>query len=235
MLKIIAVITAVSLLIVFLLVSVEIPTFNPAFYSAEYDKYGIPEHIQVSKDNLMTVTGRLLAYMKGKAPDLVIEATVAGEQREFFNQREKDHMVDVRNLILGGFLIRNYAAAFIAISLIMLAFLRGKFLKAVAWAVKRVFIAFLVITGILVTLFALNFDRAFTIFHELFFNNNLWILNPDTDLLVNIVPLGFFMDISRTIAIIFIAFCIVAIVLSFIYDKINPGVRDSAHGKSKRA
>ena len=221
MIKFIGLINAVCLLLVLLCASVEIPTFSPAFYSAEYDKYGIPDHIQVAKGDLMTVTGRLLAYMKGRAPDLVIVTAVSGVQREFFNQREKDHMVDVRNLILGGFLIRNCAAAVIVVSLIILILARKRFLRAFAWAVSRVFIGFLVITAVLAAIVAANFDRAFTVFHEMFFNNSLWILNPDTDLLVNIVPLGFFMDISRTIVIIFIAFCAAAIVLSTVYNKVS--------------
>jgi len=225
--KFIAVINAVCLLLVLLCVSVEIPTFNPAFYSAEYDKYGIPTHIQVVKNDLMTVTDKLLSYMNGKSPDLVIVTTVAGAQREFFNQREKDHMVDVRNLILNGFLVRNCAAAIIIASFVILGLLRKRFLRAFAWAVRRVFIIFLVITAILAAIMAANFDRAFTIFHEIFFNNNLWILNPDTDLLVNIVPLGFFMDIARLIAIIFSAFCLAAIVLAFVYNKVDKGARRS--------
>ena len=102
MIKALAVLNAFCLLIILLWASVEIPTFNLAFYSREYDKYGIPNHIQVNKDELMAVTERLLAYMKGSSPDLVIRANIAGEHREFFNQREKDHMVDVKNLILTG-------------------------------------------------------------------------------------------------------------------------------------
>jgi integral membrane protein (TIGR01906 family) len=42
----------------------------------------------------------------------------------------------------------------------------------------------------------LDFDRAFTVFHMLFFPNDLWILDPSVDLLINMVPLGFFIDIS---------------------------------------
>ena len=37
-------------------------------------------------------------------------------------------------------------------------------------------------------------------FHHIFFNNDLWMLNPDTDLLINIVPEPFFMDTAARIA-----------------------------------
>ncbi|MFQ9799458.1 MAG: DUF1461 domain-containing protein [Clostridia bacterium] len=41
--------------------------------------------------------------------------------------------------------------------------------------------------AILVILFMKDFNRYFTIFHLLFFDNDLWILNPATDLMINIV------------------------------------------------
>ncbi|MDR1558879.1 MAG: TIGR01906 family membrane protein [Clostridiales bacterium] len=221
MLKALAVLNTICLLLVLLCVSVQIPAFNLSFYGAEYDKYNIPAHIQVPRDELMTVTRRLIVYMKGEAPDLVVEAGVAGERREFFNQREKDHMVDVKNLITGGLLIRNIAAAVIVVSLIALCLLRLKFLKLFARAVRSVFIVFLIIASALIAVIASNFDRAFTVFHELFFNNDLWILNPDTDLLVNIVPLGFFMDISATVGAIFAGLCLAVIAVSIIYNRVS--------------
>ena len=219
MIKALAVLNALCLLLVLLCISVQIPTFSLSFYSAEYDKYDIPAHIQVPKSELMTVTERLLAYMKGKAPDLTIEANVAGERREFFNQREKDHMIDVKNLIIGGFIIRNCAAAVIAASLIILKLFRLNFIEYLVWAVKYVFTGFLTIIAILAALIALNFNKAFVIFHEIFFNNDLWVLNPETDLLVNIVPLGFFMDISAMISVIFFGLCLTVLAIAIVYGK----------------
>ena len=229
MIKALAVLNAVCLLIVLFCIAVEIPAFNLSFYSAEYDKYGIPAHIQVEKPELMLVTQRLLAYMKDQAPDIVIEATVAGERREFFNQREKDHMVDVKNLILGGLMIRNCAVAVIAATLVILCARSCKeFLKHLAWAVKYVFTGFLIIIAFLTGFIAMNFNKSFTIFHELFFNNDLWILNPDTDLLINIVPLGFFMDISVLISVIFFGMCLAVITASIVYNRVRADKASSA-------
>ena len=45
-----------------------------------------------------------------------------------------------------------------------------------------------------------DFTKYFVIFHHIFFNNDLWMLNPDTDLLINIVPEPFFMDTAARIA-----------------------------------
>ena len=40
-------------------------------------------------------------------------------------------------------------------------------------------------------------------FHHIFFDNDLWILDPSTDLLINIVPEPFFMDTAGRIALTF--------------------------------
>ena len=220
MIKPLGILNAVCLLIVILCFSVEIPTFSKSFYSSEYDKYRIPAQIQVPKDDLMLVTGKLLAYMKGQSPDLVIEANIAGEYHEFFNSREKDHMVDVRNLILGGMTIRNYALAVIVASIIITYIFRIKFIRILIKSIKHVFVGFLIIITLLITFVVLNFEKAFTIFHELFFNNDLWILNPDTDLLVNIVPLGFFMDISAVLSVIFVILCLATITISILAERL---------------
>ena len=41
-----------------------------------------------------------MAYLRGNREDLVVDTVVAGKPREFFNDREKAHMVDVQNLFL---------------------------------------------------------------------------------------------------------------------------------------
>ena len=45
--------------------------------------------------------------------------------------------------------------------------------------------------------------KYFVIFHHIFFNNDLWLLDPATDLLINIVPEPFFVDTASYIALVF--------------------------------
>ena len=48
---------------------------------------------------------------------------------------------------------------------------------------------------------ALNFDQYFIKFHELFFDNDLWLLDPKTDMMINMLPIGFFISMAKTIFI----------------------------------
>ena len=48
-----------------------------------------------------------------------------------------------------------------------------------------------------------DFTKYFVMFHHIFFSNDLWILDPTTDMLINIVPEGFFMDTAARIGLLF--------------------------------
>lgn len=51
---------------------------------------------------------------------------------------------------------------------------------------------------------AFDFDRAFVLFHKLFFNNDYWIFDPATDPVITILPDTFFLHCA--VMIIFIVF-----------------------------
>ena len=55
----------------------------------------------------------------------------------------------------------------------------------------------------LAAIISTNFTKYFIMFHHMFFTNDLWILDPTTDMLINIVPEGFFMDTAGRIAFLF--------------------------------
>lgn len=49
---------------------------------------------------------------------------------------------------------------------------------------------------------ALNWDRVFVIFHEIFFNNDYWIFDYKTDPVIRILPDGFFMHCALMILLL---------------------------------
>jgi integral membrane protein (TIGR01906 family) len=161
--------------------------------------------------DLMEVTDKLIGYMSGKEPDLVIEVEVAGERREFFNQKEKAHMVDVKNLMILTIQIRNFALLGFALTLIAYCALKPFSLRTLLSSLRLVVGIGAGLLAILAALMWHSFDKVFVAFHELFFNNDLWLLDYNTDLLLNIVPQDFFIDISMFIGCIFAALVAVAI------------------------
>ena len=69
----------------------------------------------------------------------------------------------------------------------------------VYWLSGAVFAVALALIGIIST----DFSKYFIVFHKIFFNNDLWVLDPRTDMLINIVPEGFFFDTAARIAMVF--------------------------------
>jgi len=209
--KVVYFINSIGFVLILLSVSVFTPAFNLGYYSREYDLYQIPESIGVSKSELMDVTENLLNYMRGKDESLNAVAVVRGEEREFFNQKEALHMADVRELITGGFFLRNLCIAFFIAACIYTGVK-----KDYAQALHLSFLyltSVLTAAALLIIVISLDFDRSFTVFHKIFFNNDLWILDPATDLLINIVPFNFFVDLAKLIAAIFSALCAAALIV----------------------
>ena len=62
---------------------------------------------------------------------------------------------------------------------------------------------------IILAFFAWNqWDTLFTTFHHIFFRNDLWLLNPETDLMIQMMPTPFFVGLAKGIAVRFIVLCL---------------------------
>lgn len=88
---------------------------------------------------------------------------------------------------------------------------------------KRVLGKSLIIGGVLTILviallFLLltNFEYAFIKFHEIIFNNNLWLLNPATDKLIIMFPENFFYDVTQNIVVRSLITAIVTTAIGFV-------------------
>ena len=75
-------------------------------------------------------------------------------------------------------------------------------------------------TGILAYLMTRNFNKYFVIFHEIFFDNDLWQFNPETDLMIRMLPEGLFADFAARIGIFAGAAAAVFFIVSFILYKV---------------
>ena len=69
---------------------------------------------------------------------------------------------------------------------------------APVWITSLILIVPLALFGIWA---AVDFGSAFTFFHHLLFTNDLWLLDPATDLLIRICPSGMFANLGLRIAL----------------------------------
>ena len=99
-------------------------------------------------------------------------------------------MQDVQHL----FLLARYLVMFL---LIVLGILFARACRSNRLATYLRFLArgslVAILIGILsAALISLDFNQSFTLFHLLSFSNDLWLLDPATELLINLLPEAFF-------------------------------------------
>lgn len=197
--KIITFISAAALVVMLLLTCVSQAVFgNMNYFRKEFEKYNVTQNIDMEMDDIMYV----MDYLHGDREDLEdIVTDVNGETRDFFTEREKTHMADCKVLFDGGFAIRKGAAVVFAALTLLLVFKKKfslrRFLKYAA--LFSVIIA--AAAGILAIAASIDFNACFIVFHKLFFNNDLWILDPAEDLIINILVEPFFADMALKIAL----------------------------------
>lgn len=206
-----------SVIVILLISSFEIGIYSDfGWYEKEYEKYNVTEDLEMKMDDVMDVTEEMMAYLRGDREGLVVWTTVNGEKQEFFNDREKAHMVDVQNLFLGGLTLCFSAIIVLVISLSGLIFTKGNWKRILPKSFLTGLGAFLVISGGLGVLCASDFNKYFFLFHEIFFDNDLWLLDPATDLMIRMLPEGFFFDMVIRIGSIFIGMLAILLILSML-------------------
>lgn len=195
--KISAVIMMFLLIGVLLLTSFQVAIYGDSqyrFYEREYKKYQVADSLNMTMDNIMDVTDQMMAYLIGKKAELSVITDVDGETQDFFNEQDRFHMGEVKNLFLGGLKIRNIMLVAVLLILILLAARKADMIKLL----PRAYFVTLGITGVITIvlggLFASDFDKYFRIFHEIFFDNDQWMFDPATDYMIRMLPEGFFYD-----------------------------------------
>lgn len=177
----------------------------------------VPQAAGISKEDLMRLDRALSESLRwGSTSGLETKwndelqeyepfiVAVNGVQRQPFNEREIMHMEDCCNLF--GLLQSVHSACFILAPAFTLAVLimALRDMKKMAWNFKTAWIAsaiILVPIAFLAVWAAIDFGSAFTFFHKLLFTNDLWLLDPRTDLLINICPSSMFANMGLRIGL----------------------------------
>lgn len=192
-----AVLAMVLLILALLLTSFQIAIYGDPdyrFYEKEYEKYQVADSLHMEMTDIMDVTDKMMAYLIGKREELSVITRVDGREQDFFNEQDRFHMGEVKDLFLGGLRIRNYLLAAVVLLLLLLTLWKaemGEILPRAYFLSLGVFGALTVILG---ALFASDFNKYFTIFHEIFFDNDLWMFDPAEDYMIRMLPEGFFFD-----------------------------------------
>lgn len=165
-----------------------------SYYQKEYEKYHVLEDLDMKMEDVMYVTEEMMAYLRGDRKELKVITTVEGKRIVFFNEQDRFHMEEVQGLFLGGIRIRKYAGVLLVVCVLILLRRKENLFRILSkswYIVLGIFLAMAALIGIMVLW---NFDAIFLLFHELFFDNDLWIFDPNTDYMIRMLPEGLFFD-----------------------------------------
>lgn len=157
-------------------------------------------HVFQVRHNISAATGRTQEELDSISADVRAYLHDGQEVRmtRHFNERECLHMRDVYGLFDLARKVRMVCGILFVLLLAFLLlreaphiFVRHMHRNAFVW------LGIFVVGGILI---ALSFQRSFVLFHRMFFDNDLWLLNPETDLMIQMMPESFFIGLASQIA-----------------------------------
>ena len=186
--------------------SIAVPLLCRPFYYAHIGPLGLVESTGLTQEQIRTAFDQVMDFCLGLRPDFA-----AGDL--IFSQSGASHFADVRALFLLDLWILGLSLAALAA---VFVYCRLKKVRPHLfcghgpgfWGAVGLGAAFLVVGG----LAALDFDRAFVIFHALFFPGKTnWIFNWWEDPVILILPQTFFRNCAILILVLVLVWCAVLI------------------------
>ncbi|MGE3855782.1 MAG: TIGR01906 family membrane protein [Dehalococcoidia bacterium] len=186
---------------VFLLLSnVRIAATEEAVYHYGFSAYNVPAVTGLDRAQLDRAAREIVAYFTSGDPDSLLDirvVTTSGESQPLYNEREVIHMRDVKQLFQFFFRVHEFAFAYMAIYVAAVyLWSREQSLRRLARQAVTAGVVTAVTLGLAAMAMLVGFDELFTGFHIISFSNDFWQLDPATDRLVQMFPMGFWFDVS---------------------------------------
>lgn len=172
------------------------PFLVPAYVRLEQDRVGVGALTGYSPAELDTIAGSLIG-------DLVLwrgDFDVAVGGAPVLNDREREHMRDVRGVFAGFFVLVALAVVGLAIAARRATGTEARraMWRTVSGGARGLAIALAVVGAFAV--FA--FDAAFEVFHQLFFSSGSYTFDPATDRLVQLFPVTFWSETATAVGVV---------------------------------
>ncbi|MEE1087180.1 MAG: TIGR01906 family membrane protein [Schaedlerella sp.] len=222
------IIASIAVVIILLISSFEIAMYSDFdYYQEEYTKYDVLSDLNMEMEDIMYVTEEMMAYLRGERETLSVVTMVDGREQDFFNGQDRFHMWEVQKLFTGGLTLRRGAVSILINCLLIMALSLEKERKNIVQNLKVIMCrSYQIVMGILAVAVGLtgiavmrDFDKVFTLFHKIFFDNDLWIFDPAEDYMIRMLPQGLFYDFVIRIGGLFIGMLVGVLIISIYLNK----------------
>lgn len=193
------------------------PATRPARLLHYFERHSDEELLRDEGFPLPEFAEALSLYLRGDSGSPQAMLVSNGESRAAFSEREIQHLYDVRSLFgLAGDASLAGLGFVLAAILLSLVASEGKPLAAVwrflEWLPRGAAVSLAVVL-LLAVYVVFDFTSAFTLLHLSLFSNDLWLLDPANDLLLRLMPEGFFIALSQEALLKAAAFLLALIIL----------------------
>ena len=178
-----------SLLIIFVILisSFEIVLYSDmSVYRKEYEKYEVLDELDMTMDDAMYVTREMMDYLRG----------------------------EVRDIFAGGLRLRTAALVAAAVSLLILYMCRADVKKILPQTYQVAVGIVLIPTAGIGIAAAIDFNSVFVQFHNIFFDNDLWLFDPAEDFMIRMLPEGLFYYMAFRVGSLFAGILVILFLLS---------------------
>ena len=178
--KTFAFLISLSIILFVLLYSIDFMAKDISYYNNFHNEYKIDKESGLSKEWIENASNSLVEFIKNGDKEVL---------KHHFNKKEISHMEDVYKLFKLDRVV--YTSLFIFTLVVFLYkiikndFILFKYIR------KYILITYMTVISFL-GICSLFFSESFIYFHKLFFNNDLWLLDYETDLMIRILPEEFF-------------------------------------------
>ncbi len=207
-----AVLQALSIALLCLTVVVRDMGTSPQVMLHMMRRYAPPAETGLPADEYPAMAEMITAYLKGEAETFQYVYTVDGDEYLAFHSYEQQHMRDVKalfDLCERAFAVLFLLSVFLLIPAVMMMDIR----RYMRWLLCCV-LAVIAAVAALAVWAAIDFDSLFVLFHKLAFTNDLWLLNPRTDMLIRLMPTEFFVAYAAALGGAWLA---MVLLMTFMY------------------
>ena len=208
--KIASALCSIVLALLVLSFSISVPILFRPFYYVQINALDLPERTGWSEETIREAYDEVL--------DFCVLCKPFGTGQLSWSESGRSHFADVRMLFLADFAVLALSA--VVCTLLLGLRLNGKLRFHHPLGRGPGFWAGILAAGLVLVvggLAALDFQRAFVIFHAIFFpGKDNWLFNPATDQIILVMPETFFRNCAILIGIVLLACCAVLILSDLI-------------------
>jgi len=168
-----------------------------ALFLHEMERFAPPEKTGLPEAEYPGMAAHIADYLAGRKDSFQYEVNLPDiGPRACFHDHELAHMADCRGLIrLDGWVCLGSLLTAAVCVLVLYRWRKDGLREAFRGGSAALWGLSMAAAGLLLWA-AVSFDGLFLTFHRIAFRNDLWLLNPRTDLLIRLMPQGMFVDLG---------------------------------------